>query len=208
MDWVEHRLFRLSEDPERLYTILNRTMKKYNLHFGDQTLSKRKFIKRYADGIFTVLDECYKDLYGTVPFTDEMKKQIIDQFTLFIDPKYIGTVCDENDEVVAFGLCMPGLGEALQKSGGKLTPACLLRIFKTLKKPKSVDLALVGVMPKYRNSGLTVFMMTVLEAAFNMPSVEYLETNLNLEDNMAIRATWKRFDHIQHKRRRCYIKKL
>ena len=36
----------------------------------------------------------------------------------------------------------------------------------------------------------------------------YLETNLNLEDNVAIRATWKRFEHIQHKRRRSYIKKL
>ena len=34
------------------------------------------------------------------------------------------------------------------------------------------------------------------------------ETNLNLEDNVAIRSTWKRFDHIQHKRRRSYIKKL
>jgi hypothetical protein len=171
-------------------------------------LSKKKFLKRYKDGIFHCLDVCYKDLYGTVPFTEEMKKQIIDQFTLFIDPKYIATVCDENDEVIAFGLCLPGLGEAVQKSGGKLTPACLIRLLKALKAPKSVDLALVGIMPKYRSSGLTVFMMKVLQDAFNTPSVEYLETNLNLEDNMAIRATWKRFDHIQHKRRRSYIKIL
>ena len=208
VDWLEQRLFSLKEDPERLRVILERTMKKYNLHFGDQKLSKRKFIKRYKDGIFNCLDECYKDLYGTVPFTEEMKKQIIDQFTLFIDPKYIATVCDENDEVIAFGLCLPGLGEAVQKSGGRLTPACLIRLLKALKNPKSVDLGLVGIMPKYRNSGLTVFMMKVLQDAFESPSVEYLETNLNLEDNVAIRATWKRFEHIQHKRRRSYIKKL
>ena len=207
VDWLEQRLFSLKEDPQRLYTILDRAMKKYNLHFGEQKLGKRKFIKRYKDGIFNCLDECYKDLYGTVPFTEEMKKQIIDQFTLFIDPKYIATICDENDEVIAFGLCMPGLGEALQKSGGKLTPACLIRLLKALKKPRSVDLALVGIMPKYRNSGLTVFMMTMLQDFFNC-GVEYLETNLNLEDNVAIRATWKRFEHIQHKRRRSYIKKL
>ena len=207
VDWLEQRLFSLKEDPQRLYAILDRTMKKYNLHFGEQKLGKRKFIKRYKDGIFNCLDECYKDLYGTVPFTEEMKKQIIDQFTLFIDPKYIATICDENDEVIAFGLCMPGLGEALQKSGGKLTPACLIRLLKALKKPRSVDLALVGIMPKYRNSGLTVFMMTMLQDFFNC-GVEYLETNLNLEDNVAIRATWKRFEHIQHKRRRSYIKKL
>ena len=79
---------------------------------------------------------------------------------------------------------------------------------KALKNPKSIDLALVGIMPKYRNTGLTAFMLKVLADVFAAPSVEYLETNLNLEDNVAIRATWKRFDHIQHKRRRSYIKKL
>ena len=208
VDWVEQRLFKLNEDISRLNTILDRTMKKYNLHFGDQTMGKKKFIKRYKDGIFECLDECYKDLYGTVPFTDEMKKQIIDQFTLFIDPKYIATICDEEDNVIAFGLCLPGLGEAVQKSGGKLTPACLVRLMKALKHPKVIDLALVGIMPKYRNSGLTIFMLKALQDCFNTPSVEYMETNLNLEDNIAIRATWKRFEHIQHKRRRAYIKKL
>ena len=208
VDWLEQRLFSLKEDPERFTSILDRAMKKHNLHFGDQSLGKKKFIQRYQKGIFECLDECYKDLYGTVPFTEEMKKQIIEQFTLFIDPKYVAVICDENEEVVAFGLSLPGLGEAVQKSGGKLTPACLIRLLKALKNPKSIDLALVGIMPKYRNSGLTVFMLKALKDCLDMPSVEYLETNLNLEDNVAIRATWKRFDHIQHKRRRSYIKKL
>ncbi len=208
VDWLEQRLFSLTEDLSRLTAILDRAMKKYNLHFGDQSLGKKKFINRYKDGIFACLDECYKDLYGTVPFTEEMKKQIIEQFTLFIDPKFIAVICDENDEVIAFGLSLPGLGEAVQKSGGRLTPACLVRLLKALKHPKCVDLALVGIMPKYRNSGLTVFMLKALQDCLDMPSVEYLETNLNLEDNVAIRATWKRFDHIQHKRRRSYIKKL
>lgn len=72
----------------------------------------------------------------------------------------------------------------------------------------SVDFGLVGIMPKYRNSGLSVFMMTILQGMFDEPKIEYMETNLNLEDNVAIRATWKRFEHIQHKRRRSYIKKL
>ena len=208
VDWLEHRIFGAKEVSERAYKILEHTMRKHNLHFGDSSLGKRKFIERYQDGIFRCLDECYKDLYGTVPFTPEMKKQIIDQFNLFIAPKYISVLCDENDEVIAFGLCLPGLGEAVQKSGGKLTPACLIRLLKALKAPRCIDLALVGIMPRYRNSGLSVFMITVLQDMFKQPGVEYMETNLNLEDNVAIRSTWKRFDHIQHKRRRSYIKQL
>ena len=38
--------------------------------------------------------------------------------------------------------------------------------------------------------------------------VEYAETNLNLEDNYAIRNMWKRFDAVNHKRRRSYVKKI
>ncbi len=208
VDWVEQRIFGCKEDISRMQGILDHTMKKYNLHFGDRSLSKRKFINKYKEGIFHCLDECYKDLYGTVPFTPEMQKQIIDQFTLFISPNYIATLCNEKEEVVAFGLCLPGLGEAVQKSGGRLTPACIVRLLKALKNPKSVDLGLVAIMPQYRNSGLSVFMMTMLQSMFEELNIEYMETNLNLEDNVAIRATWKRFDHIQHKRRRSYLKKL
>ena len=38
--------------------------------------------------------------------------------------------------------------------------------------------------------------------------IEYAETNLNLEDNHAVRGQWKRFRSIEHKRRRSYLKKL
>ena len=38
--------------------------------------------------------------------------------------------------------------------------------------------------------------------------IEYAETNLNLEENYAIRNMWKRFDEVNHKKRRSYVKKL
>ena len=37
---------------------------------------------------------------------------------------------------------------------------------------------------------------------------EHAETNLNLEYNAAIRNLWKRFDAVEHKLRRSYVKKL
>lgn len=208
VDWVESRLFSVKEDSERLQKILDRAMEKHNLHIAGAELGKRAFIKKYAKGIFNCIDECYKDLYGVVPYTPEMQKQMIDQFTLVINRKYIMAVCDENDEVVAFGLCLPGIGPAVQKSGGRLTPGCLVRLLKAVRAPDSIDLALVGIMPKYRKSGLSVFMMTVLCEMFADPKVKYMETNLNLESNVSIQSVWKHFEHIQHKRRRAYKKEL
>ena len=133
---------------------------------------------------------------------------MIEQFVLILNRKYIAAICDENEKVVACGFCIPGIGEAVQKTGGKLTPGCLLRLLKESRNPKTIDLAIVGILPQYRKSGLSVFMLTMLNDMMKDGKVEYLETNLNLEENVGIQAVWKHFDHIQHKRRRSYIKKL
>ena len=38
--------------------------------------------------------------------------------------------------------------------------------------------------------------------------IKYFETNLNLEDNLAVRTQWNRFNSIENKKRRSFIKKL
>lgn len=208
VDWVESRLFSTPQQDERLKKIFDRSLQKYNLHMAGEKLNKRQFIKKYADGIFACIDECYKDLYGVVPFTPEMMKQMVDQFMLVINRKFIVAVCDENEKVVAFGFCIPGIGKAVQKSGGKLTLPTIFKLLRAINNPTSVDLALVGVLPQYRNSGLTAFAITMLQDILSSGRVEYLETNLNLETNGNIQAQWKHFNSIQHKRRRSYIKKF
>lgn len=208
VDWVEQRLFATPQQDERLKALADRALTKGKLHIAPTNISKSKFIKKYGKGIFACIDECYKELYGVVPFTEEMRNQMISQFKLILNLEYMMVVCDEQENVVSFGFCLPGIGSALQKSGGKLTPACLIRLLKAIKNPKTIDLALVGILPQYRKSGLTAIVLLKLEEMLKTGKVEYMETNLNLETNVSIQATWKHFDHIQHKRRRSYIKKL
>ena len=208
VDWVESRLFSTPQQDERLKRIFEKSLQKYNLHLVDEKLSMKKFVKLYADGIFDCIDECYKDLYGTVPFTADMKKQTISQITSLLNRDYVVAICDENEKVVAFGLCFPGVGKVFQKSGGRLTLPTIFRLIKTVKNPTSVDLGLIGVLPQYRNSGLTAFGIIMLQNILTSGKVEYLETNLNLETNGNIQAQWKHFNNIQHKRRRSYIKSL
>ena len=208
VDWIESRLFSTPQQDERLVALAKRALTRNNLRVVSDGMPKGKFLKKYAKGIFTLLDECYKELYGFVPYTPEMIKEILNQFKLIINMKYVRAICNENDEVVAFGCCIPGIGKAVQKTGGRLTPGCLIRLLKAVAKPESIDLALVGIMPRYRNSGLSAFIMLTLQDMLEQDNVKYLETNLNLETNISIQANWKHFDNIQHKRRRSFIKKL
>lgn len=208
VDWVESRLFSTPQQDERLKMLADRALTRHNLHIGGVGLNIRQFIKKYAKGIFHCIDECYKDLYGVVPFTPEMMKQMIDQFLLIINRRYVIVVCDEQENVVAFGVCLPAIGPAVQKSGGRLTLGCLFRLLKAIKRPESIDLALVGIMPQYRKSGLSALVMTVLQDMLSDPNIKYMETNLNLETNANIQAQWKHFNNIQHKRRRSYVKSI
>lgn len=208
VDWIENRLFQTNQNKKVLQTLCDRALKTYDLHVANIGLSMSQIIKKYADGIFDCLNECYKPLYGYVPFTDEMKKQIISQFKLVLDKRYFTIIADKNDKVVACGFCIPGIGKALQKSGGRLTPAALIRLLRSIKKPTSVDLALVGILPEYRNSFVSAFVIQKLQEISEMPTVQYMETNLCLENNTNIWTLWKRFDKIQHKKRRSYIKKF
>ena len=109
---------------------------------------------------------------------------------------------------MAFGLCFPGIGDAVKKSGGRLTPFALLRILKAVKDPKVIDLGLVAVLPEYQNAGLNAVILDSLLTMLEDGKVEKCETNLNLETNTAVLAQWKHFDARQHKRRRSYIKNI
>ena len=207
VDWVERKLYYTDEVDERLLRISDTILKKYNLKLA-KTKNTREFIKKYGDQFFEILDETYDKIYGTVPFTANMKKMMISNFKLIINIKNVAVVVDENDKVVCFGLCFPSIAKALQKSGGHLTIPALFRLIKAIKHPKIIDLGLIGVVDEYKMKGVSSVMVAGILNMLKDDSVEYAETNLNLEDNYSVQNQWKHFKNILHKRRRCYIKKI
>ncbi len=207
VDWTESQLRTPKDGVEEVEKMADFVLKRYKLRFGEAKNTK-DFLKRYADQMFDLIDRTYVDLYGTVPMTDGVKKMMLDNFKLIIDIRYVAVIVDENDKVVCFGVCFPSLAKAVQKSGGRLTIPTLLRVLRALKKPEIIDLALVGVDPEYANRGISAAFSGPLMRMLAQDGVKYAETNLNLETNYAIQNQWKRFDAVQHKRRRSYVKKL
>ena len=210
VDWVGFRLYG-AESPEamaELEQLSDFIFRRYKLHLGPSK-SGSDFLKRYADGIFELIDKSYEGLYGTVPFTKGMRKLMLENFKLVVDPKYVAVVLDENDRMVCFGITFPALAGALAGGRGKLTPGTALRLLKALKKPDAIDLCLVGVDPEYANRGVSaVFSVAIMKMLRDNPNLRFADTNLNLEDNYAILNQWKRFRKEQVKRYRSYVKRL
>ena len=122
--------------------------------------------------------------------------------------KYATVILDKNDKIVGFGIAFPSIGKAFQKSGGRLTPAAIVRAVRAIKSPKVIDLALIGVIPEYRNKAIATSIISEMLKMLSDGRIEYAETNLNLETNANIQNQWKAFKSVQHKRRRSYVKKI
>lgn len=207
-DWLEYELRMPEKRNEMLSRVAQRAMELNKLHVASTDIPKRKYINKYRDDFFDCLDECYRHLYGTVKLTKEAQDELVEQFMMIVNKEYAVFICDENERLVGFGLCFPGIGEAVKKSGGRLTLPTLFRILKTVKNPKTIDLGLVAIRPEYQNAGVNAIIIDGLLTILAEGKVEKCETNLNLETNTAVQAQWKYFNARHHKRRRSYIKTI
>ena len=207
VDWVERKLYAPKVPDERIPRLSAYMLEKYNLHFG-KAKNTADFIKKYGDGFFEILDKTYTDIYQSVPFTDKMKRSIISSFKLVVNIKHAFVILDKDEKIVCFGIGFPSIAKAVQKSGGRMTLATIVRCLKAIKKPKVIDLALIGVLPEYRLKGVATALINEILKSLCNGDVEYAETNLNLENNHAIQNQWKSFESVLHKRRRSFIKTL
>ena len=208
IDYLGFRINLPKQSDPRIKRISNLMMKKYNLKIATAK-SKKEYLAKYKDGIFDLLDEAYGDLYGVIPYNDKLRAQIIDQFNLIINMKYLITILDENDKVIAFGFAIPSLAKAVRKSKGKLLPFGLFRILHAKNHAKLADFGLVGVRKAYQGKGITAIILDYIINGAKDVGVTSVETNHSLETNHKILQTWKNFDDVtNHKRFRCFIKHL
>ena len=210
VDWTASRLYgaESSEALEELEELVAFIFKRYKLHYGTAR-NGRDLLNKYADGIFDLLDTSYEGLYGTVPFTKGMRKLVLENFAMVINPEHTAVILDENEKLVCFGLSFPGLAKALVGTRGKYTPLTLIKLLCAIKNPEILDLCLVGVDPEYLNRGVSgALSLAIMKMLRDNPRLKWADTNLNLEDNYAILNSWRRFKREECKRYRAYVKKI
>ena len=205
-DWVEMKVYIPDAIPEKHKRISAIIAQKYNLHI--RKITSRKEIKEtgIAHDIFRLINKAYTPLFNYSQMTERQIDQYVNMYVPVLDLRMVSIVENEQNEIVAVGISMASLSEALQKAKGKLLPFGWFHLLKALKwkRPKMLDLLLVAVRPDYQGKGVNALLFTDLIPVYQELGFEYAETNPELEMNDKVQNQWQYFKTEQHKRRRCF----
>lgn len=210
-DYLEYRVKVPDRLPGKFAHVADLIERRYNLH--TRKLTRHEILAEgYGRKIFGVLNATYQDLYGFAQLSEHEVDQLVNGYIKIADLNMISVVEDWNADrrLVGFGITFPSLSKALRRSGGRLLPLGWWRILEVIKWHRTdvADLLLIGVLPEYRSKGVNSLIFRDLVKCFQQYHFKYAEAMQQMESNDSVRNQWQYFDAVQHKRHRCYIKKI
>lgn len=211
-DYVEYKLYVPEKIPEKYETIAQMIQKRYNLHV--KKLKRSDVFKGgYGQKIFEVINETFCNLYGYSQLSQKQIDQYVKMYLPMADLNLVTLIEDRNagNKVVGVGITIPSLARALQKCrNGRLLPFGWWHVIRALKFHKTdvVDLLLVGVLPEYRSKGANALLFYDLIPWYQKYGFKWGETHVEMETNEKVQSQWQYLERENHKRRRCYVKKI
>ncbi len=206
IDWLEFRITFPDALPEKSFKVAEMIMGRYGLRPVNFTSSKE--IEPYKQEVFDLFNQAFANLFGTFALPQKLIEYYMGKFFPMLNPKYVKVILDKEDKMAGFLVALPSLSKAMQKANGKLLPFGWWHIMRALKKPKEMDLMLTGVRPELQKLGVAALLMNELWKTAEADGVKFVETTGMLENNNVAIQMWKSFEHIQHKRKRCFKKTL
>lgn len=208
-DWLEYRIFVPDQMPQKFTRVEEIVKQKYNFKVRPVT---RKIIRKenYAQKLFALITDTYKELYEYTILPENLADKYIGFYLKILDLRYITSIENEKGEIVAFGITMPSLADALIKSRGRIFPFGWWHLLKALfiKRSEGAELLLMGARSDVRKTGVTAMVVCDMMRKYKKLGVKWAESNAELEDNHSIRNHFDAFERIQHKRRRSYKKEI
>ena len=173
--------------------------------FNVKTKHAGTLLKKYKTQVFDLINECYIPVYGAVPITPKLKEKLINTFKFLINLNFISIVVDKQNNVVGFGLAIPGIAKELKKSKGSLLSMQSFKMIKSFQKPNYAEILFVCVSPKHQNEGIEELIASKLLLGFRKYNITTANTNPIIFDEFGEKLVEK-FEHIKHKKRVAYIK--
>jgi GNAT superfamily N-acetyltransferase len=208
-DYLEMKVKVPEVVPDKFAKLTEMVRKRYGLRVHKFT-RKELVDEGWGRQVFHLLNATYKDLYGFSELSQSQIDKLVNDYIKIADLNLVTAVMD-GDNMVGFGITFPSFSRALQKTrDGRLFPFGWWHLLKILKwhKTDTVDLLLIGVLPDYRPKGANALIFDDLIRQFQRYGFTWAETGPQMESNMGVLSQWQYLESRNHRRHRCYKKKL
>ena len=205
VDWIQVKLKADVGVPDKLKRINQMLLDKYNLKVLD--IKKLKSLDKYAESFFKSYHEGFKDIVNFVPLTKKEQDLIVKEYFSKLRQELTCIIVDKDDNIAAFGICIPSLSRSFQKTKGRLYPFGILHIMREFKKYDTIDLMMVASASEWHNKGISSIYHTFIATNLHRGTIKYAITNPQNEYNLATKV-WDRYGYEPYMRRRCYIKDI
>ena len=203
-DWIEFRLSLTAEIPEKAVRLAEIIEQRYGLSVI--RMKSKRIMKKFGREIFQLLNKSFYELFSFAPLDEKMIEHVLNNYLPVINPEYVHIVTNNDQKVVGFIVPVPSLSKSMQIAKGRLCPRAMWSILRSRKKNDTVDLFLTGIDPDYQAKGVASLLITKAQEVMIKNKIRTVETTGILEDNFKAIQHWKNYEHVQNKRKRCFVK--
>jgi hypothetical protein len=207
IDLVVYKVDVPKQIPDFYNRILERALRN-NKDLKIINFETRKQIKPYIKPVLSLMNETFIEIYGFAPLDEQEMNEFATRYLPILDPRFIKVVVNVKNEVIAFILGMPDISDGIRKCKGYIIPFGIFQIFRSQKRTKQLNLLLGGIKEHYRNKGIdTIMGVKMLEEA-QKAGLLYIDSHLELETNIKMRAEMEKMGGVVYKRYRIFQKSL
>ena len=189
---------------ERIERVAQRARKRYN------PVVRPANMKRYKEEIEIlkrVYNEAWERNWGFVRYTEAEFDHLASELKFIIDPD-VALIMEVDGEVAGVAIGLPDAHQVFKRMRGRLLP---LGILHFLKRKKIIDqgrLAILGLMPEYRNKGLESVLIDEAQKRGEAKGYKRGEMSWVLEDNTAMNRAIEAIGARLYKTYRIYQKEI
>ncbi len=201
-DWVERKIFCGKEVPERVARMGALCQERYGYRLKE--FKSMREVKPYIREAMGIINTAFEKLHGIVPLSNEQMDNYSKLVMLVGHPDYCLMVENPAGEIVAFGFMAPSISSAVQRGHGRLGPLTILRILEDLHDHTHMDMYMIAVRPEDQMKGIeSLILGEGMRRAIRHNCADF-QTGPMQEDNIKIQNVWKHWEHVIHRRRRCW----
>ena len=190
---------------ERVYAVADRVRERRGI-----TIKKFRNKKELVAMIPAIIDsynESFTENWEFVPLTPNETQLIVDRLIDIIRPELI-VLAMKGEEIIGFILGFANINAAIKEINAKLWPFGFLKILRAINSTKWVDLNGVGVLPKYRASGVNAVMYVEMARLVQGGGFDWAELVQVEDGNEKMQLELKQLGATRYKTHRLYEKKI